>query len=139
MKHLTFVAIILAVILTPSVAEVATYKIEEPTYIDLGEYIVTAYCPCEKCCGKWAKNRPNGIVYGAYGIELVEGVSVAAPFPEGTVLVIEGREYIVHDKTAEWIVRRYNGKIVDIYFGSHQKALEFGKKALEVRMQNEKN
>lgn len=136
MKHLTFVAIILAVILTPSVAEVATYKIEEPTYIDLGEYIVTAYCPCEKCCGKWAKNRPNGIVYGAYGIELVEGVSVAAPFPEGTVLLIEGREYIVHDKTAERIVRRYNGKIVDIYFQNHETALKFGKQVLRVTQQH---
>ena len=46
------------------------------TYI--GEYTITAYCPCYKCCGKYALNRPNGIVTGAAGIELKEGVSVAS-------------------------------------------------------------
>ena len=40
---------------------------------------VTAYCACEKCCGEWAKNRPNGVVYGAAGIELVAGVFTRRP------------------------------------------------------------
>ena len=44
---------------------------EESVY--LGKCKVMAYCACEICCGKWAKNRPDGIVYGASGEELVAG------------------------------------------------------------------
>ena len=42
----------------------------EPEPVLLGSFRITAYCSCEKCCGEWAKNRPNGIVYGAAGVEL---------------------------------------------------------------------
>lgn len=106
---------------------------EEVKPTTLGLHTITAYCPCEICCGEWAKNRPNGIVYGAHGIELEEGVSCASPLPKGTVIIIEGLgEYTVHDTTADWIVDRYDGKIIDIYFESHEDALRFGKKQLEV-------
>lgn len=47
-------------ILTPSVAiaeNEPTTQSEE--WIDA---VATAYCPCEICCGKWALNRPDGIV-----------------------------------------------------------------------------
>lgn len=101
--------------------------------IALGEYTITAYCSCEKCCGKWALNRPGGIVYGAYGIELVPGLSCAAPMPCGTILEIEGLgTYIVHDATADWIVERYQGKIIDLYFSEHGQAVDFGKRVLQV-------
>lgn len=96
-------------------------------------YTITAYCSCEICCGQWAKNRPDGIVYGAYGVELVPGYSVAAPLPYGTKLKIEGKTYEVQDTTASWIVDRYAGRIIDIYVGnSHQEAINFGKQELEV-------
>ena len=95
--------------------------------IDLGEYKITAYCPCAICCGKWAENRPNGIVVGAYGTELEQGVSVAAPFPSGTKLYIEGTgEYIVHDKLAEWVLEENDNRLVDIYFTSHEDAAAWG-------------
>lgn len=100
--------------------------------ISLGTYTITAYCSCSKCCGKWAENRPGGIVTGAAGIELVDGVSVASPLPIGTEILIEGHKYIVHDRTAQRIVNRYNGKIIDIYMQNHDKALKFGKKQLAV-------
>lgn len=29
--------------------------------VSLGKFRLTAYCPCEKCCGIWAKNRPTDI------------------------------------------------------------------------------
>lgn len=35
----------------------------EPEPVLLGSFRITAYCSCEKCCGEWAKNRPNGIEY----------------------------------------------------------------------------
>ena len=62
----------------------------EPEPVLLGSFRITAYCSCEKCCGEWAKNRPNGIVYGAAGVELKAGVSCASPLPLGTAVEVEG-------------------------------------------------
>ena len=70
---------------TPLVEEPA-----EPEPVLLGSFRITAYCSCEKCCGEWAKNRPNGIVYGAAGVELKAGVSCASPLPLGTAEEVEG-------------------------------------------------
>lgn len=112
------------------------YKLTTPetqiTKVSLGKYTITAYCSCEKCCGKWAQNRPNGKVIGSAGIELTPEVSVASPLPFGTILEIDGNNYIVEDRTSEAIAKRYNNKIIDIYFDSHQKALNYGKKSMEV-------
>lgn len=112
------------------------YKLTTPetqiTKVSLGKYTITAYCSCEKCCGKWAQNRPNGKVIGSSGVELTPEVSVASPLPFGTILEIDGNNYIVEDRTSESIAKRYNNKIIDIYFDSHQKALNFGKKTMEV-------
>lgn len=99
----------------------------------LGEYRVTAYCSCEKCCGKWALNRPKGIVYGAAGVELKAGVSVASTLPFGTVVEIEGLgEYTVQDHPAQWVVKKYGENIIDIYFDDHEAACAFGLKNLNV-------
>ena len=95
----------------------------------IGKWKVTGYCSCEKCCGKWALNRPNGIVYGRDGkTELIPDVSVAADLPFGTRLMIQGKEYIVHDKPAEWVIEA--GKVVDLYCGSdHEAAWDVGNEA----------
>ena len=107
--------------------EVSFEPVEPVNLVYLGEFRVTAYCSCEICCGQWAENRPDGIVYGASGEELVAGVSCASPLPFGTVLEIEGvGTYIVQDRTASWVVDKYGENIVDIYFDDHQAALEFG-------------
>lgn len=93
----------------------------------LGEWRITAYCACRECCGEWADNRPNGIVYGAAGIELQAGVSVASPLPLGTIVKVEGLgEYIVQDRTAKWVAEKYSGEVIDIYFSNHEEACEFG-------------
>jgi hypothetical protein len=50
-------------ILAPSVAIAENEPTTQPEeWIDA---VATAYCPCEICCGKWALNRPDGIVYTA--------------------------------------------------------------------------
>lgn len=106
---------------------------EEPDKEFLGNFRITAYCSCKKCCGKWADNRPNGIVYGASGKELKAGVSVASPLPFGTELYIDGLgDYVVQDRTANWVVEKYGEGIVDVYFDSHEAACEFGLKYLDV-------
>lgn len=104
-------------------------KEPEPQIISLGEYRVTAYCGCEKCCGKWGKNRPkdengNPIVYTANQSIAKEGVTIAADIsvlPYGTKVIIDGHQYIVQDRGGS-----IEGNRVDIYFESHQAALEWG-------------
>lgn len=118
-----------------AMAQVVPQVSQELQYIDVGEWTITAYCPCEICCGKWAENRPNEKVFGAYGIELREGHSCAAPLPCGTVLDIDGvGKYTVMDTTADWIVDKYDGKIVDIYFETHEEAVNFGKQVTKIRI-----
>lgn len=107
--------------------------IDESAMESLGEYIITAYCPCEVCCGAWAIDRPDGIVYGAAGIELQEGVSIASTLPFGTEVFIDGLgEYVVEDRPASWIADKYDDKIIDIYFETHEDAVNFGKQNKEI-------
>lgn len=111
---------------------------EEPEPVLLGTYRITAYCSCEKCCGEWAKNRPDGIVYGAYGIELKPGVSCASTLPVGTVVEIEGLgEYTVQDRMAQWVIDKYGENLIDIYFADHEAACEFGLQNLNVYLKEE--
>lgn len=113
--------------------EPITTKSEEIEPIYLGNYRITAYCACKKCCGAWAENRPNGIVKGAMGVELTPGYSVASPLAFGTKLYIEGYgDVVVQDRTASWVVDKYNGEIIDIYFDSHEEALNFGVRYADV-------
>lgn len=105
------------------------------TYTSLGEYRLTAYCACEKCCGHWATIRPKDedgktIVYTANQSIAKQGVTVAADtnvLPFGTVLLIDDHEYIVQDRGGA-----INGNRIDIYFESHEEALQFGVQYKEV-------
>lgn len=108
-------------------AEVVVSEMETTTRRLHGSCRITAYCPCEICCGEWAKSRPtdaegNPIVYGASGNVLTPGVSVACSLPFGTEIQIDGLPgtYIVEDRTAEWIQDKYNGMTVDIYMPTHE-------------------
>ncbi len=108
--------------------------------ISLGEYKLTAYCGCSKCCGKWGENRPlddNGkpIVYTANMTVAKEGVTIAADInvlPYGTEVIIDGHRYIVQDRGGS-----ITGNKIDIYFESHQTALEFGVQYKEVFIERE--
>lgn len=99
----------------------ATNKVENSVFT------VTAYCKCEKCCGKWAK-------YGktANGNTPKQGITCAASrnIPFGTQLLIEkvGKR-TVQDRLA----KKYDNRI-DIFFDSHDAALRFGKKQLKVQI-----
>ena len=130
-----------AVIPDVTLEPVETPLVEEsvaPEPVLLGSFRVTAYCSCEKCCGEWAKNRPNGIVYGAAGVELKAGVSCASPLPLGTVVEVEGLgEYIVQDRPAQWVIDKYGENQIDIYFDNHEAASAFGLKQLNVYLKGE--
>jgi hypothetical protein len=72
-------------------------------------------------------------------VELQPGVSIAAPkdFDFGSQIIIDGVEYVVQDRLANWVVEKYEGKIIDVYFDDHQAALEFGKQVKEIYMKGE--
>jgi 3D (Asp-Asp-Asp) domain-containing protein len=96
------------------------------------EFTATAYCSCYVCCGKWALNRPNGVVYTKSGAVAVQGRTVAVDprvIPLGTKIDIDGRVYIAQD-----VGGNIRGKHVDIYFSEHADAFKFGRRAVTVRI-----
>lgn len=91
------------------------------------EYVITAYCPCVQCCGK-----SDGIT--ASGEKAIEGITVAMDksMPFGTKIYIDGvGERIVQDRGGA-----IKGNRIDLYFDSHQEALNFGRQTKEVTILN---
>ena len=123
------------------VVEVEVVKIvqaeqeETPEMVSLGMFKTTAYCACKKCCGKWAENRPkdesgNPIVYTATGAVAKEGKTIAVDpsvIPYGTEVIINGHTYIAEDCGGA-----IKGNRIDIYFESHEAALQYGVQQAEV-------
>jgi 3D (Asp-Asp-Asp) domain-containing protein len=105
--------------------------------VSLGEFKLTAYCSCVKCCGKWALNRPvdkngNEVVYGAIGERLKEGYSIAVDptvISYGTEVIINGHTYKAQDCGGA-----IKGNRIDVYISDHNRALEFGVEYAEVFM-----
>jgi 3D (Asp-Asp-Asp) domain-containing protein len=88
---------------------------------------ITAYCSCPICCGKWA----DGIT--ASGKKATWGMC-AADLPFGTMVEIKGiGTFTVEDRGGA-----IKGNRIDIWFPSHQEALEFGVKYCEVSILNQK-
>ena len=108
----------------------AVEKYEEETEPKKIEFTVTGYCSCEKCCGAWAKNRPldeegKPIVIGASGERLIPKVSVAVDpdvIPYGSVIVMNGFEYVAHDCGGA-----VKGYAIDIFCETHEEAEQIGK------------
>ena len=93
-------------------------------YRNLGEYEITAYCPCSACCGIWADGITSTGVTAKANHTIAVDPSV---IPYGSVLLINGIEY-----TAEDCGGAIKGKRLDIYFDTHEEALEFGRQTAEV-------
>ena len=121
--------------ISEAVEQVETAPTPEVKTISLGEYKLTAYCSCEKCCGEWANIRPldengNPIVYTANQSIAKQGVTVAADtnvLPFNSKILIDGHEYIVQDRGGA-----IKGNRIDVYFESHEEALQFGVQHKEI-------
>ena len=98
------------------------------TTTSLGEFLVTHYCACDACTGPWS----DGITKS--GTEATANRTIAADksIPFGTVLIIEGQEYIVEDRGGS-----IAGNRVDIFIEDHQEALEKGIYFAEVFIKEE--
>ena len=92
----------------------------------LGEFKITAYCPCKKCCGDYA----DGYTYS--GTVATEGRTIAVDpkvIPLGSIVEIDGVEYVAED-----IGGAIKGNRIDLYFNSHQEALNWGVQEIEVSL-----
>ncbi|MCD6392317.1 MAG: 3D domain-containing protein [Planctomycetes bacterium] len=94
---------------------------------------VTAYCPCEKCCGKYA----DGIT--ASGHEIAPGdlfVAADSKYPFGTRISVpgyaDGKPVKVLDRGGA-----IDGRHIDVFFHSHQQALQWGVKYLNVKIRTD--
>lgn len=97
-------------------------EISESIY--LGEFEVTGYCGCDLCCGKKEIKLTK--------METVPkpGYTVAAD-PEvitlGSSIVINGVTYQVED-----VGQAIKGNSIDIFFATHEEAIEFGRQKMSV-------
>lgn len=147
------IALILALVLRPQAktapaatssqltfVEPIVLELDEPELTDLGEFRLTAYCPCVKCCGIWSAEHPDriGTDYTQKtksGTIPEQGRTVGVDpevIPLGSVLIIDGQEYIAEDTGSA-----VNDKSIDIYFASHEDAVAFGAQNKTVYLKGE--
>lgn len=100
-----------------------TVKYEDiPEYTELGTFKLTAYCSCSKCCGK-----SDGITASGKKAKANHTVATDKSIPFGTNLMINGETYVVEDRGGA-----VEGNVIDIYFDSHEEAVNFGSKYAKV-------
>lgn len=100
----------------PKTAKMAAFKPQNNN--EANEYKITFYCPCEKCCGKWAGGNT------ASGTKPTASRTVAAPksFAFGTQIRIDGLgHYVVEDRGGA-----IKGNRLDVFVDSHAEALRLG-------------
>lgn len=100
----------------------------EPVLESLGTFKLTAYCPCSKCCGEWA----DGITYTGTTATADRTVAVdPSVIPLGSTLYINGQAYIAED-----IGGAIKGNRIDVFFDTHEAALQFGVRHADVAIQS---
>lgn len=88
----------------------------------------SAYCSCSKCCGK-----SNGITGSGAKAQAWYTVAAGSGYPIGTIIYIP---YFKNKPNGGWFVVQDRGGAIsnsklDIFMGSHNEALSFGRHTLE--------
>ena len=117
---------VLRTFVTPAMLVPVVQVPQKPRTIEME---VTAYCPCTKCCGP----KAQGITASGKRISHNDGLFVAADkrFAFGTKLVIPGYAagHVVEVLDRGGAIK---GNKLDVYFHSHQEALNWGRQKLTV-------
>lgn len=129
------------------VAKLPSTQIQYHEILPPGRYTVqvvmmkiTAYCPCVKCCGRWADGvTASGHVISA-GDKFVAADTKRYPF--GTGMSVPGYSYVSTKGCNYGTVRQIarvldrggaiKGNHIDVYFDTHQEALNWGVQFLDV-------
>ena len=89
------------------------------------KFTATAYCGCAKCCGKSTGKTASGTTATAG-----RTVAMSSSYSFGTKIEIQGMgTYIVEDSAGA-----IKGNRIDIFFSNHQKALDFGRKTVYLKV-----
>ena len=89
------------------------------------KFTATAYCGCAKCCGKSTGKTASGTTATAG-----RTVAMSSSYSFGTKIEIQGMgTYIVEDRGGD-----IKGNRIDIFFSNHQKALDFGRKTVYLKV-----
>jgi 3D (Asp-Asp-Asp) domain-containing protein len=91
---------------------------------------VTAYCPCSKCCGQFS----DGVTASGHRINNGDRFAAAdKKFPFNTDLIIPGYN---NSRSVKILDRggAIRGEKLDVFFNTHQQALEWGVQHLDVKV-----
>ena len=89
------------------------------------QFTATGYCACQKCCGK-----TNGITASGVRASANHTIAASSAYSFGTKIEIEGLGvFTVEDRGGA-----IQGNKIDVFFNSHQEALNFGRKQLRIRV-----
>lgn len=105
--------------------------IEKPKIVEYKEFEITGYCACEICCGI----HSDGIT--ASGKKATQGKTIAVDtnvIPLGKKVVIEGFNTVFEAQDTGSAIKE---NIIDVYFESHEKALQFGRQKRKVWILND--
>ena len=107
--------------------------------------MTTGYCKCKQCCGwkrTWygrpvyksgpLKGQRKKVGYTATNVRARHGTIAAdtSRYPFGTVMYIEGYGYgRVEDRGSA-----IKGEHIDLFFGSHSEALDWGRRRKKVKV-----
>ncbi|MHC4212229.1 MAG: 3D domain-containing protein [Planctomycetota bacterium] len=91
---------------------------------------VTAYCPCEKCCGSYS----DGITASGHKIQNADTfVAADSRYKFGTEMFIPGYNHSNKVKVLDRGGAIKNNRL-DVFFNTHQQALEWGVRYLDVEV-----
>ncbi len=121
------------------------YRIPKGAKPQIVKMETTGYCKCGKCCG-WKRNwklqpvvaygpgkgQPKAVGITAAGTKAAPGTIAADTrrYPFGTIMYIPGYGW----GRVEDIGSAIKGNHIDLFFSSHQKALEWGREYKKVKV-----
>ena len=115
--------------------EIVPFMELKAEFESLGEFTLTAYCTCPKCCEEWSAEHPSRAGTGfvqktASGTIPTPGRTISVDprvIPFGMTVLIDGREYVAEDCGGA-----IKGNRIDILFKDHNETLDFGRQKTEV-------